>query len=364
MPPHPLSGRSPIGPLTLLTTTIVFAIAMPPAWSWAEPIDRVERVEVDGTTLHARIRGLDASNPYLLILHGGPGFSSHMFYQWGRRLEPMVNVVYLDQRGCGESERVRFARAFAPTAEEAQPFAMDNLVADIEAVRQHLEVDHWFVLGHSWGGMLGLEYVAAHPDRVSGYLHMDGLLSVPGAQEAILNAVVEQLTTAAEDPDAEEADRQRASRQRDAVTKVRAQPPSMARLQFAYGWALGQANLYFASDQAGRFAAFNRVIAEQVALYDVPLEALRPALEPPAAIGLANDYANRDCLDTLPKITCPTLVIHGRQDGVIPIAMAEQVRDGIDAARLVVLNDCGHFPFVEQPERTAEIVREFLLDPR
>ena len=56
---------------------------------------------INGAMLHFRVRGADKANPYLVILHGGPGFSSHMFYAWGPSLEKSLNVVYLDQRGGG-----------------------------------------------------------------------------------------------------------------------------------------------------------------------------------------------------------------------------------------------------------------------
>ncbi|WP_309714162.1 alpha/beta fold hydrolase [Armatimonas sp.] len=100
------------------------------------------RVLCNGTKLHFRVRGTSAKNPHLLLLHGGPGFSSHMFYPWGVALESKLNLVYLDQRGCGESEKL--------TPQTAKSFTVATLLKDIEAVRAHLKLGKWFVLGHSW----------------------------------------------------------------------------------------------------------------------------------------------------------------------------------------------------------------------
>jgi pimeloyl-ACP methyl ester carboxylesterase len=61
---------------------------------------------INGAMLHFRVRGTDKAHPYLVLLHGGPGFSAHMFYPWGASLEKTLNVVYLDQRGSGESARL------------------------------------------------------------------------------------------------------------------------------------------------------------------------------------------------------------------------------------------------------------------
>ena len=96
-----------------------------------------------------------------------------MFYPWGPSLEKTLNVVYLDQRGSGESARLPVANVMAPKPAEIKGYTIANLVADIEGVRQILKVDKWYVLGHSWGGMLGLEYVTAHPGPCPG-LHPHG----------------------------------------------------------------------------------------------------------------------------------------------------------------------------------------------
>ncbi len=58
-----------------------------------------------------------------------------------------------------------------------------------------------------------------------------------------------------------------------------------------------------------------------------------------------------DSTPTLATITCPTLVIHGRDDQVMPVAEAETIAAGVPHARLVVLDRAGHLPNLEQPER-------------
>ena len=164
--------------LARLAVVFVVACAVPrPAPATYFDDDHVELI--NGTRLHYRVRGWDRRHPYLVLLHGGPGGSSLPFYPWGASLERTVNVVYLDQRGAGLSQRARFADPTRPTAEEAAPFAIANQLRDLEGVRARLGVARWHVLGLSYGGMLGVEYVAAHPERVISYVHMDGLISVP-----------------------------------------------------------------------------------------------------------------------------------------------------------------------------------------
>lgn len=304
---------------------------------------------INGARLHFRVRGADKANPYLVILHGGPGFSSHMFYPWGPSLEKSLNVVYLDQRGCGESARLSVANPMAPTPAEIKGYTFSTLAADTEGVRKYLKVDKWFVLGHSNGGMLGIEYVVAYPEHVLGYIHMDGLASVPQAQTAILENAARKFAAAKDDANLA------------AATQLLALPPDNPYRMFgALSLAAGPAGLYFAGDQKAAFAAFYGQIGAAIKPYAIPPAALAPAQEPAAAL-IANDhYLTRDDTPLLAKITVPVLIINGRQDGVVTPQSAEAVHAAIKGSQMVLLDACGHFPFFEQPEKTTQAILSFI----
>ena len=59
-------------------------------------------------------------------------------------------------------------------------------------------------------------------------------------------------------------------------------------------------------------------------------------------------------------IRCPTLLVHGTDDGVAPLAAARRLRASIDGARLEILPGVGHWPMLEAPARAAELLREHL----
>lgn len=102
--------------------------------------------------------GNPAGKP-VVILHGGPGGGSLPFYR--QYFHPAQwRIVVFDQRGCGKS---------VPHAELRQNTTWD-LVADIEALRQHLGIDQWVVFGGSWGSTLSLAYSQTHPDRCLGLI--------------------------------------------------------------------------------------------------------------------------------------------------------------------------------------------------
>ena len=114
----------------------------------------------DGNLVYWETSGNPNGKP-AVVLHGGPGSGR---WVWQRRLfDPdAYRVVQFDQRGCGRS---------TPHASDVATDLKSNttwkLVEDIEALRQHLGIARWQVLGGSWGSTLALAYAERHPDRVT-----------------------------------------------------------------------------------------------------------------------------------------------------------------------------------------------------
>jgi proline iminopeptidase len=114
----------------------------------------------DGNAIHWETCGTPAGRP-VVVLHGGPG--SGVGPGWRRYFDPAAyRVVLFDQRGCGRS----VPNAADPSTELAVNTTA-HLLDDIEALREHLEVDRWLVFGASWGCVLGLTYAERHPERVT-----------------------------------------------------------------------------------------------------------------------------------------------------------------------------------------------------
>ncbi|MEO7068657.1 MAG: prolyl aminopeptidase [Rhodanobacter sp.] len=112
----------------------------------------------DVHTLYVEECGNPAGVP-VLFLHGGPGAGLAPYHR--RFFDPKrYRIVLFDQRGAGKST----------------PFAdlRDNttwhLVADIETIREQLQIERWVVFGGSWGSTLSLIYAQTHPERVLGII--------------------------------------------------------------------------------------------------------------------------------------------------------------------------------------------------
>lgn len=114
----------------------------------------------DGNLIYWETCGNPRGKP-VVVLHGGPGSRCT---SWHRRMfDPSAyRVVLFDQRNCGRSA----PPASALTTDIANNNTA-NLIADIERLRQHLDIDSWMLFGGSWGSTLALAYAERHPDRVT-----------------------------------------------------------------------------------------------------------------------------------------------------------------------------------------------------
>lgn len=103
-----------------------------------------------------------------IYLHGGPGYWSKSFAHFSREiLEEDMEMVYLDQRGCGRSGH-----------DPNENYSLDRLIEDIEEVRKQLHIKEWYVMGHSFGGILAVNYAYQYPDRTKGIILANATLNL------------------------------------------------------------------------------------------------------------------------------------------------------------------------------------------
>ena len=70
--------------------------------------------------------------------------------------------------------------------------------------------------------------------------------------------------------------------------------------------------------------------------------------------------SRQDSRDLLSTVTCPTLIACGREDLLTPPALSEEMAAAVHAARLEIVEECGHLPALERPERTTAMLRRWL----
>ena len=119
----------------------------------------------DGLELFYHLTGTGIPCVYL---HGGPGYWSKSFQHFANGfLENSLQMVYLDQRGCGRSEH-----------SASQDYSLKRLIDDIEELRKFLGIEEWFVMGHSFGGILAVNYAQRFPHRTKGLILSNATLNM------------------------------------------------------------------------------------------------------------------------------------------------------------------------------------------
>lgn len=134
----------------------------------------------DNVELNVRISG---QGKPCLFLHGGPGAWSYNFeVLGGNALEKDLQMIYLDQRGCGRSGKVLNG-----------DFSMNRIVQDMEEVRKALNIEKWVVMAHSFGGILAVNYARKHADSIEAMILSNCTLDMRESMEHQVQYAMELL---------------------------------------------------------------------------------------------------------------------------------------------------------------------------
>ncbi len=278
-------------------------------------------ITINGAKLWVDIQGVDVqgdeNKPTIIVHHGGPGMGSHASPK--KAFAPLANdyrVITFDARGSGQSEGI-------------PPYSHTQWVADLDGLREHFGLDKFILTGGSYGGYIALEYILTHPDRVSHLMLRDTAPSNRYEAQAKQNA----LNRASEFPDINEADLERifAGQMRD---------DNDFRDVFAMIAPLYNAN--YDPDATAKLVDNIRFRADTHN----------------AAFSTAKNHY--DVTDRLHTINVPTLVMVGRHDWITPLAASEELAKKIPKAELVIFENSGHSPQLEENDRFIQVVRDFL----
>jgi pimeloyl-ACP methyl ester carboxylesterase len=137
-------------------------------WSYGQDrsIDVQQRLELGGVSQQIFFRGKDSTNPVLLILHGGPGFSEFAYFRsFNRDLENKFVVVNWDQRGTHLSYNDSI---------DGKSMTFDQIVSDAHLLAGKLKTrfrkNKIFLLAHSAGTITGVKYALRYPEDLYAYI--------------------------------------------------------------------------------------------------------------------------------------------------------------------------------------------------
>lgn len=251
--------------------------------------------------------------PTLVLLHGGPGFDHSSFRPTMSPLAGVAQLVYLDHRGQGRSDRV------APDR-----WKLDNWADDLKDFCDALEIRHPIVMGNSFGGFVAMAYAIRHPEH-PGKL----ILSSTAARQRLDRAlpVFERLGGVSA---------------REAAQRFWRTPSDETRVEYMRVCL----PLYNRIRVPGDADAMARTVFN---------------------LELMDHFVNGEMrafnlLPDLGRIQCPTLVLAGEDDPILPIEDSEDIARAIPQHLLHFerFANAGHGVFRDDPERALAVIREFI----
>jgi len=157
-------------------------------------IAEMEEINLGGTDQWLVIRGEDRKNPVLLMLSGGPGSSElGRFLKFNQPLEKDFTVVIWEQRGCGKS---------FSAASDKESLTVEQYVSDVNELSEYLKTrfnkEKIYLLGHSWGTIIGTLAVKEKPENYHVYIGAAQIVNVRKTDQYMYNFVLESAAAKGE----------------------------------------------------------------------------------------------------------------------------------------------------------------------
>jgi proline-specific peptidase len=257
----------------------------------------------------------------LLAVHGGPGLP-HNYISSLERLADEREVIFWDQLGCGNSER----------PSDPALWTMERSVAEMDAVVKELGLNGFHIFGNSWGGMLAQQYALDVTPRAASLTISNSIASIPQFSEMVtrLKADLDPATQSAID--------------RHEAAGTTHSPEYQAAIRTWNETYLCRVRPWPAELED----AFRRMGTE---IFETMFGA--------SDFNIVGTIRNWDVFDRLAEIALPTLVLAGRFDECVPEHMWD-MHQRIAGSRFELFESSAHMPFIEEPDRFDQVMREFL----
>lgn len=276
-------------------------------------------VDVDNAKLYFSTIG---KGDTLVVLHGGPGLShKYLKPQLDSLLSSKFTLLYYDQRGSGWSEGTN----------DTLKLNIQTYISDLEQIRNHFELSELNLVGHSFGGILGMYYGITYPDNLNSLVLIDTdaasyELRTPYQIKTINSRLTEEQNNYLDSISESEAYKNYDVAAYDKYYKT------YLTSYFAKTKDTLKLNLGFDSISIKKIDITNNHVRKSLGKYDIH--------------------------DSLFAITCPTLILHGTES-VFSVEGAEAIHNKLINSELQLFEDCGHFEYIESPHKFKKLIEEF-----
>jgi proline iminopeptidase len=276
-------------------------------------------VNVNNISLYYKIIG---KGEPLVVLHGGPGFDHNSVIQLNE-LADEFQVIFYDQRGSGNS---------SGTIDSAS-ITVKNFVEDLEGLRRQLSLGKINLFGFSWGATLAMYYGIKYPGNLKSLI----IAGTGGASKEYFNEYFLNLQSRTTKDD------KRALGEMEKLESFKRQETEIIQKY----WRIIMKPFFMDTSMVN----------------EVDLTFGKNTLKNQADIGkfLMDDLGDYNISNELSVINCPVLIIHGTYDP-FPAEGAYKVHGQLISSKLVIMEDAGHFIFIDARDRFFDLVRNFLKD--
>ena len=278
-----------------------------------------------------RVTGeVDGRSPALIAVHGGPGSTHDYLLGLAQFAELGWPVVHYDQLGNGGSTHLPDKGADFWTV----PLFLDEL-ANLVA---RLGIGEYVLFGQSWGGLLAAKHAASRPAGLRGLVIANAPASYPlWLQE--MKVLRERLPAGVND------------------TLLRHEAAGTTDSEEYF-----EAMMVFYNRHVCRLTPWPRdFMATFMEIYNDPT--VYYAMNGPSEFHVIGSLRDWGVVDCLPDIAVPTLLLSGRHDEATP-ATVQPYQDLVPDVRWTVFEESSHTPHLEEPQRFAEVMTEFLTGLR
>lgn len=252
----------------------------------------------------------------IIFLHGGPGLDHNTFLPHLKTLD-RYNLLFYDQRGCGKSDgRIDLGK-----------LKINVLINDLEMIRHLFEIDSFSIISHGFGSIIALEYAKVFPKNVN-FLTFISPMGLSDNYETVFQNKIDSIL--------------------DDTTKLEIRhwegdlmSSSLDTLDIALTniFLLRLPSLFYNSNKADEFNLheFSNLAAAGF-LYSIDFKKIKAHSA---------------------SISAPMLIIYGAHDPYPETAYKEYL-EYFPKASLHVIEETGHFPFIEKPEKVIELINTFM----
>lgn len=327
--------------LVICILLILFLPSRTPQIEGEQSIASIHKVELGGLDQYILVRGKDVSNPILLFLHGGPGYSQISYARkYQKKLEESFVVVNWDQRGSGMSYSLNIPK---------ESMSKKQFIKDTKELIDYLcakyQKEKVYLVGHSWGTELGMHVIDEYPEKVAAFISIGQVVN--GIENEVVSYdYVLELARKKNDKKALE-DLMRIGRPpyENPVSDTVTQRKWLSK----YGGVERKVNTLndiiwgsiFSSEYRGidgiKFALGNKFTADTMWGHNLDL----------------------DFIKDMQKVKVPIYFCVGRYDYNTPSVLTEKYYNQIIAPEkeLIWFEESAHFPHFEEPENFIELTK-------